>query len=774
MIRLVFLNILILQAILCSGQQRVVSGEITISTEKTTLIHGEWEFYWQQLLGPGDPDFQSSQKTYFEFPALWNKRTLEGQELSNFGYATYRCLVKADTLQELTLHIEDVYSAYSLYWNGKLISKNGRVATTENDFVPYWQPDYVRLLDVRPENELILQIANFTHSKGGSSQPIEIGNTRVLEQKEYRVMAYDLLLTGCLLMGGLFFLGLYFFGRHDKALLYFSLFCIAYSYRIFGTGYYALHELVSWSWYVTTKLEYLTLFLSALFFGRFVLHLYPTEAPKIIWDISSVICLLFLVVTLFFPPKIYTLLTEPFFIILLFYLALTTVIYVRARIRNRPGATFAMLSTVVVFAVFAYNIMVYFGLLQEQISASFWGYILFFFSQSLILSFRFAFFLKQAKIDAEQASRAKSDFLSTISHEIRTPLNSVVGISHYLMDENPRDDQKQSLKSLKYSAEHLTTLISDILDYNKLESENITFEEVATDLSEVLLGVYGAHLPKAQSKNLNLEYHCDEGITHEVFIDKTRLIQVLNNLLDNAVKFTKQGSIQLKASLVKETETSLEIKFEVSDTGIGIEPQKAGLIFERFTQASSSTTREYGGTGLGLSICKKILELQGVELKVKSQIGGGSTFYFIQKLKKSKPIATKTDTVVKKTDPILLMGKKILLVEDNSMNVMVASKFLKKWMMELDLAQNGKEAVEKVQQNEYDILLMDLQMPVMDGYEATREIRQMGKQMPIVALTASALMRVQEKVIDSGMNDYLTKPFNPDELYQKLVKNLGI
>ncbi|MBR11432.1 MAG: ATPase [Rickettsiales bacterium] len=739
-----------------------------LNWDRSYSLNGTYGFYWKELRSPENIN---PPEAYYQFPSLW-KGILNGDTLSSEGYATYSATILLDSSINYTLYIEDVYTSFNVYFNGVEIASNGQVATSKKDFVPEWKPMFVPLRNVQDTNQLDIQIANFVHSKGGALEGIEIGEQQFMKEKELSIEAYDLILTGSLIMGGLFFLGLYFFGRHDRSILYFSLFCIVYSYRIIGFGYYVLHSLIDISWGLAARLEYISLFLAAFLFGRFVHHLYPKEAKKIIWDVSSVISLLFVFITILFPPVIYSRLVEPFFVILLGYILLTFFIYVRAKIRQRPGSGFALLSTGVVFAVFAYNILVYFGLVSEWSAASFWGYLLFFFSQSLILSYRFAYFLKNAKDDALKAAQAKSDFLSTISHEIRTPLNAVVGMSHYLLQDKPGDHQIQNLTSLRYSAQHLTALINDILDYNKLESGTVTFEEQVTDLKDAMNGVYLSYRPKAIEKGLKLTLEVDEAIKDPVYVDRTRLSQILNNLLDNAIKFTREGGVTLRLQKMEQVDGRMQVRFEVSDTGIGIPKEKQKIVFERFMQASTSTTREFGGTGLGLAIIKKLLELQGTKIKLESQEGQGSTFYFEQWLKVGKQEKVKQNQKVISEDAEKLLGKKVLLVEDNPTNVMVASKFLSHWSMEIEVAENGQIGVEKAAAGTYDIILMDLQMPVMDGYQATREIRSTHNPVPIVALTASALIRVKEQVLMAGMNDYITKPFDPQDLKRKLIKNI--
>jgi PAS domain S-box-containing protein len=379
--------------------------------------------------------------------------------------------------------------------------------------------------------------------------------------------------------------------------------------------------------------------------------------------------------------------------------------------------------------------------------------------------------LVKMKEKAEQAATAKSQFLSVMSHELRTPLNAVIGITHLLLQNSPREDQQEDLRTLQFSGESLLYIINDILDFTKLDSGKIELSAIDFNLRELVQSLYQSFSYKAKEKNIVFDVEYDERMPFIVKGDNYRLSQVLNNLISNAIKFTSEGFVKLKVEMTEDQGQSYLTKFSVLDTGIGIAAEKKEKIFERFTQADSNTTRLYGGTGLGLSIASKLVELMDSTIRIETKLGAGSMFHFTIRLQKGdlKEIAMPATKAVARTNE-RFKDKVILLAEDNHFNAGIARRFIIGWGGEVEVVADGQQALEFALRRKYDLILMDVQMPVLDGYSCTRAIREHLPDIPIIAVTASPRSEVIEQILASGMDDFVSKPFKPNELRSKILE----
>ncbi|MCM4155902.1 ATP-binding protein [Gramella sp. AN32] len=387
--------------------------------------------------------------------------------------------------------------------------------------------------------------------------------------------------------------------------------------------------------------------------------------------------------------------------------------------------------------------------------------------------------LTVAKENAEKASMAKAQFLSTITHELRTPLYAVTGLTHLLLEESPTESQKEHLNSLKFSGEYLLSLINNILDLNKLEANKVEIVDSTFNLEKRISDVLIALKNSADERNTQLHLNFDKRIPKKLVGDPLKISQILINLIGNSIKFTENGNIWISVIRMKQDKKNIYLQFEVKDDGEGIGKEKQKSIFENFTQGSTQINRKFGGTGLGLSIVKNLLTLLNSEIQLESELGQGSKFSFDLKF-----TAAEVDELAEADTPALvdestltndmMKNKHILVVEDNKINQMITRKILEKNDVICDVADNGSIAVEKVQNNKFDLILMDIHMPGISGIEATILIRKFNQDIPIIALTAVTLDENLDEFYLNGFNDIIPKPYKTEEFFHKINKYLAL
>jgi signal transduction histidine kinase/CheY-like chemotaxis protein len=378
--------------------------------------------------------------------------------------------------------------------------------------------------------------------------------------------------------------------------------------------------------------------------------------------------------------------------------------------------------------------------------------------------------LELSKTKAEQALKARADFLSTVSHELRTPLNAINGITHLLLEEEPKKSQLDYLHSLRFSGNYLLTFINEILEINRIESEGIEVEQLSFNLKELTENIQNSLKELAITNNNRFSILLDPTMPSQVVSDPTKLSQILLNLINNALKFTKNGEVQVTTKVLDTHDDRINIEFKVADTGIGIPEDKLESVFDSFSQGSIEINRKYGGTGLGLSIVKRLIEILGGTITLASQVGNGSTFTVVLPFRISKADDLERPQFVYNDQ--ILKGKKVLLIEDNKINQMITKKMVENKEMICEVIDNGEDAIQAVKNNRYDVVLMDVHLPGINGTIATQTIRTFDPKTKIIALTAISLNENREMLLSFGMNDVITKPFNPEEFYHIICKNL--
>lgn len=385
--------------------------------------------------------------------------------------------------------------------------------------------------------------------------------------------------------------------------------------------------------------------------------------------------------------------------------------------------------------------------------------------------------LKDAKRQADESAHVKEQFLANMSHEIRTPINAVIGFTNLLQKTPLTQDQEQFVHLVQSASESLLTIINDILDISKIEAGMLRMEKSPFSLRGLCSSLETMFQHKVQEKNLSLSIYIQEKIPDTLTGDAVRLTQILVNLISNAIKFTQEGGISIVIIPIQETDSSIRLRFSVKDSGIGIPVDKIDSIFERFEQGETNTTRKYGGTGLGLSIVKNLIHLQEGNISVKSEAGNGTEFLFeleYEILPMTDSEKNRHHLEVAESGNGLFEGVKILAVEDNHMNQLLMHHTFHSWNLHFELAENGQQAIDKLQKDKYDLVLLDIQMPIMDGYLAAKTIRhELKSNIPIIAMTAHAMAGEREKCLSHGMNDYISKPIQEKELLHLLKKYLA-
>jgi signal transduction histidine kinase/CheY-like chemotaxis protein len=741
-------------------------------------IQGDVDFYWQQLITNEDSLPASAKKFRAYFPSLWGAiKTPSGQTLPDTGFASYAfTILLPKNHTSFAFRVPDYYSNSKIFINGQLLSSQGEVGTSKQTSVPFWVKKTSSYYLPQDTLKVVLQISNFHLPKGGATKPLEFGGATNLRLHHDRDLGVDFLLSGCLLMGGLFFLGLAWFSKFDKAMLYFSLFCILYGLRLICNDNYALHTVLpNINWLFSYRMEYILFYICVGLFSTYIYYLYPQDASRSILNIMLGILTLMCLIVLTTTPMFFASLTTYFLIFILLFISYSIWVFCVAAYKKRPGAIFGLFGNCVAALIFAIIVLNYLKILPINKPVVIIGYIIFFFLQSLIISNRFSRYLIKAKEDAEAGLLLKNHFVATMTHEIRTPLNAVVGLSNIIKADFENKDLKklsENIDSLAFSAQSLVGIVNNVLHYSKIEARKIEFENIPFNLIETATSVANSFKLLAKQKRIALNCILNNGLPNFVTGDPTNLKQILINLMSNAIKFTSEGGVTLSVSLMSSNNAQQKstVRFCVEDSGIGINEKDLLKIFNPFVQADSSISRNYGGTGLGLSICNDILKIQNSKLEVTSALNQGTKFWFdIQFITaENQTEAPKTNNNTESAAP--LKGLTILLAEDNELNAKIALNFLHRWGADVIRAVDGIEVIDKFEAQPFDLVLMDIQMPNRDGLEAARIIRRTNKTTPILALTANIGDEISREVAAVGMNDIIMKPFKPADLVDTIIK----
>lgn len=760
-------------------------------------LDGEWEFYWRQLLFPrelSDP-IHRPMTGFFTIPGLWNGRVIDGAKQNGDGYATFRLRVKLrpDTPQ-LAIRILDETSAYQLWINGKPIAGNGIVGTSHATTKPQYLLQISQVPLGEKQLDIVLQVANFNHAKGGVWNPITLGTEAGLARNQEMLWGLDFFLFGCLLIMGAYHVCLFLLRRKDLSVLYFGLFCLVVACRTALTE----NRIFTWifpdfSWELVFKAELLTVHAVFLLLLLFIHSLYPADCSRRLMRALQGICLAFGLVTLVTYARISSLLVKPFHPVIIFIQGYIFYVLFKAILHKRGEAATILAGLLIFFLTVVNDILHNHGVIDTAYIAPF-GFLSLVGSQSLALARRYSqAFSTVAQLSAEREEhiqalsrmdRLKDEFLANTSHELRTPLNGIIGLAESLNagSAGPLNEQaKANLEMISVSGRRLNNLINDILDLARLKNRDIQLHRKAVDLRTMADTVLAVTGPLIRGKQLVLANSVPVGMPL-IDGDEDRLQQILFNLVGNAVKFTNQGEVKVSA-----TPGDSEIEVLVSDTGIGIPPDKLETIFNAFEQVDSSTARNHGGVGLGLGISRHLVELHGGKLWAESTPGSGSIFHF------TVPISSQAASTVAiesrdhpppsvpsplSTPPATdLNAPRILAVDDDPVNLQVVRNHLGLEGMAVTVVACGREALALIERGEvFDLALLDVMMPGMTGFEVCRGMRHRynAAELPVIMLTAKNRLSDLTEGFNSGANDYLGKPFAREELLARVRAQLKV
>ncbi len=758
-------------------------------------LEGEWEFYWEKLLVPMDFIYSNQPEltSYVDFPQFWNKYKHQGKELGNYGFATYRIKVLLnDSNEKLAIKLFEINTAYKLFLNKKLLVHVGTVGRTPAESIPKWKTQAKPFQSGESTLEFIIQISNFDAGGAGVQRRILLGSEEDILNLRRISIVVSVFLCGIFLTIGFYHLLFFIKRAQEKAFLTIGFsavcFCI-YTICWYEAFFFELFPDVDWQIFV--RIAWLSIVLLFFLLSWYCKSIFPTYFSDIVFKGIMVSFSVITGIILVLPIAVIFNLSRLIFfaeMVINLYCMYITVIAIR---RNTEGAFFVFFGVIAwLFGVICIGL---YGLGFMASDFSHLGFLIFILLQSVAVSFRFSNALnKSEKLSTELVvkntrlltlDKLKDDFLANTSHELRTPLNGIIGIAESLIDGAAgaaSTQLKTNLSMIVSSGKRLSNLVNDILDFSKLKNHEIQIQRKPINIKVLADVVLIITRPLLAGKQIELINRISPD-TPPVIGDENRLQQILINLVGNAIKFTEEGEITVSAAV-----RNSMVEVSVADTGIGIPKESINEIFRSFEQVDSSIEREYAGTGLGLSITKQLVELHGGELRVESTVGKGSAFTFSLPLSSepaigiSEPVheIQKLEEDEKEfSDEVPVNGSyHVLVVDDDTTNLQVLNNHLKLQGYQVTSALSGMEALDVVELNKPDIVLLDIMMPTMSGFEVCKKIRESytSSQLPILFLTAKNQVSDLVEGFNVGASDYLPKPFSKNELLARVKTHLQI
>lgn len=776
-----FFGILLIFPFLLLGQMEAEKGVYDLSGfdfQKSELVtlDGEWEFYKDYLIRPGDDLSQAPQPVYVDFNETWKRIWPESESPHQFGHGTYRLDIHLpEEMPSMALMLPHINTAYELYINGKLIEECGVVGESRESSVPGWQHS-TRTIELTPgENEVLLLTSNYYHHIGGPSRSILIGGEEdILFRRNFQIGSL-LFLAGCLAIAAIFALGLFWFRPSDKSSLLFMGFCIFYSHWVTSADYHFVYSLFGdIAWQGLIRPQYISLALAALFYTYFIKLISDSQVPAKFYHLVAGVSVLMIVLVGTTDIAWFTRLLPIYFMFLALSFLLISILAFEDINISHKLAWVNILGASALMVVLGHRMLVGFQLVTENPMINIAGSTIFVFSQAMALAIRFGRTYRQSTVAALAAAKTRDEFLNTMSHELKTPMNAILGMTAFLERSDLSDQQKDKLSSIRNSAESLLSLINDILSISEVGTGQLQLKKKQLDLEGCVESAVSLSSKHQKKDHVKLRVKIDSRIPGTLLGDSSRLKQILLHLLSNAFKFTEEGEVRLRVKLLDETHEKVNLGFVVADSGTGMTRSVSGRYFEVFQKGDMGNARRFGGAGIGLSVVNNLVQKMDGELKVDSKKNLGTKIQFNIWLDKyNKDEAPEIHSIFEKNKVDTSLS--ILYAEDNPVNQKLIQMMLANLGFEIDIAENGKEAVKMASKKYYNIIFMDIQMPEMDGIEATRRIvNALGPRPIIIAVTANLAEVDKPKCFEAGMNDFLHKPVQQEELKLAIIKWQGM
>ena len=760
------------------GQVFDLSNKI-FDHNKSYLIDKGWKFYPNEFYSSKQIRSLKNVKGYRvnaseSWYALYKTGILE----SNTGYGTYYTQIKLNKeYPRLLIKFDKTFSAAKFYVNGELYTSVGRVSESKLNYKPEIRPV---LIEVDPSEseicDLVIHVSNFDHFEGGMASAPLIGNKKYINNVVDKKLISDSVVIGTFLITSIIFLFLYLLGKSGLEFIVFSIFSFVftiqysiYTSHIFSTFFQGIN------YHLYVKLGIFSLLITFSSFLLYIHFLFPNYSNKNITFTSSLVLAIGGLVAFVISPYYITMSMPalllgfvPAVSLYLFYVFSKTIIF---KEKNKLLTSLAALSLLLIAFHF---INTKYNIIPSKLAINNVSFFLFLSIHIFLLMNKYSSKIKQLYLAVEESVRAKNEFISTMSHELRTPLNGIMGMATMLKSNELDSNKLSKIENIVLNTEKLTSIIDDILNLSDLESGTIQLKYNKINIREIINKSVELTNHFRKDKNIDLDILIDPQIEESLVGDELRIKQIFIHFLSNAFKFTQKGKVVVSGKLIKNNENIQEVLFSIADSGQGISKEKLTSLFNSFKQADGTHSRKHGGLGLGLALSQHLVNLMGGKINVQSELNKGTTFSFNLLLRKAdNEIAIKENVVFRKLelDPTL----KILVAEDNPVNQKLMLMMLKNLGYQADIAENGKIAVEKAMSNNYDIIFMDIQMPEMDGLQATQRILKNATDRPIIiAVTANATDRDRDECIEAGMNDFVAKPVKPIEIKDCIIKWQGL